>query len=70
MMCGGFGIVECGRGADEERLAVVNQRITTGENPHFQLTRRGRHVHWTLEYPSAHEPANHPFFEQTPSGGD
>jgi TnpA family transposase len=48
----------------EERLAVVNQRIATGENPHFQLTRRGRHVHWTLEYPSAHEPANHPFFEQ------
>jgi TnpA family transposase len=48
----------------EDRLAVVNQRIAAGENTHFQLTRRGRQVHWTLEYPSAHEPANHPFFEQ------
>jgi len=48
----------------EERLAVVNQRIAAGENTHFHLTRRGRQVHWTLEYPSAHEPANHPFFEQ------
>ena len=48
----------------EDRLAAVNQRIATGENPHFQLTRRGRHVHWTLEYPSAPESVNHPFFEQ------
>ena len=50
----------------EDRLAVVNQRIATGENPHFQLTRRGRQVHWTLEYPSGPDPANHPFFEQLP----
>ena len=48
----------------EERLAVVNQRIATGENTHFQLTQRGRQVHWTLEYPSSQDPVNHPFFEQ------
>jgi TnpA family transposase len=48
----------------EDRLAVVNQRIATGENTHFQLTRRGRQVHWTLEYPGGQEPVNHPFFEQ------
>src|SRR5262245_1325624 len=48
----------------EDRLAAVNQRIAAGENTHFQLTRRGRQVPWTLEYPSAQEPANHPFFEQ------
>ena len=48
----------------EDRLAVVNQRIATGENTHFQLAHRGRQVHWTLEYPSAQEPVNHPFFEQ------
>jgi len=48
----------------EERLAVVNQRLATGENTHFQLTRRGRQVHWTLEYPGSQDPVNHPFFEQ------
>jgi hypothetical protein len=48
----------------EDRIAVVNQRIAAGENPHFQLTRRGRQVHWTLEYPSGQDPVNHPFFEQ------
>src|SRR5712691_3652547 len=48
----------------EDRLAAVNQRIAAGENTHFQLTRRGRQVHWTLEYPSASEQVNHPFFEQ------
>ena len=48
----------------EDRLAVVNQRIATGENAHFQITRRGAQVHWTLEYPSSQEPVNHPFFEQ------
>ena len=48
----------------EDRLATVNQHIAAGENTHFQLTRRGRQVHWTLEYPSGQEPVNHPFFEQ------
>jgi hypothetical protein len=47
----------------EDRLAVVNRRIATGENPHLQIIRRGPQVHWTLEYPSSHEPMNHPFFE-------
>ncbi len=48
----------------EDRLAVVNRRIATGENAHFQITRRGTQVPWTLEYPSSQEPVNHPFFEQ------
>ena len=48
----------------EDRLAVVNRRIATGENTHVQITRRGPQVHWTLEYPTSQEPVNHPFFEQ------
>jgi TnpA family transposase len=48
----------------EGRLAMVNRRIATGENAHFQITHRGVQVHWTLEYPSSQEPVNHPFFEQ------
>jgi TnpA family transposase len=48
----------------EDRLAVVNRRLATGENTHFQITRRGAQVRWTLEYPSSQEPVNHPFFEQ------
>jgi hypothetical protein len=48
----------------EDRLALVNRRIATGENARFQITRRGAQVHWTLEYPSSQEPVNHPFFEQ------
>ena len=50
----------------DDRLAAVNQRIAAGENTHFQLTRRGRQVHWTLAYPGGQEPANHSFFEQLP----
>lgn len=48
----------------EDRLAVVNRRIATGEHTHVQITRRGPQVHWTLEYPASHEPVNHPGFEQ------
>ena len=47
----------------EERLAVVNQRIATGENTHCQLTQRGRQVHWTREYPSGQDPVHPPCFE-------
>lgn len=39
----------------EDRLAAVNQRIAAGENTHFQLTRRGRQVRWTVQYPSGGE---------------
>ena len=47
----------------EERLAAVNQRITSGENEHFQVKRRGQQVRWTLQYPHSSEPVNHPFYD-------
>jgi TnpA family transposase len=46
----------------EARLAEVNQRIASGENEHFQITKRGPQVRWTLQYPRGSEPVNHPFF--------
>ena len=47
----------------EARLAEVNQRIGSGDNEHFELTRRGRQVRWTLRYPRGREPINHPVFD-------
>ena len=48
----------------ERRLTEVNQRIAAGENDHFQVTRRGSQVRWTLHYPPSSESVNHPFFDQ------
>jgi TnpA family transposase len=48
----------------ERRLSEVNQRITAGKNDHFQVTRRGSQVRWTLDYPPSSESVNHPFFDQ------
>jgi hypothetical protein len=47
----------------EARLTEVNQRIASGENEHFEITRRGRQVRWTLRYPRGSEPVNHPVFD-------
>ena len=46
----------------EERVAVVNKRISSGENKHLKIKRRGQHVHWTLRYPHSSESVNHPLF--------
>jgi hypothetical protein len=35
----------------EARLTAVNQRITAGDNPHVQITKRTQKVRWTLQYP-------------------
>jgi len=50
----------------EERIERVNQRITAGENEHFQLKRQGQQMRWTLHYPGNSEPLNHPFFDALP----
>ena len=47
----------------EDRLSTVNQRITSGENEHVQIKRRGQQVRWTLQYPRDAEPVNHPVFD-------
>jgi len=47
----------------EEKLAIVNQRIASGENQHIQIKTNNR---WTLPYPSANESTNHPFFDSSP----
>jgi TnpA family transposase len=48
----------------EARITEVNQRITSGENEHFKIKKRGKHGHWTLSYPRGSEPVNHPFFDR------
>jgi TnpA family transposase len=47
----------------EARIVSVNQRIASGKNEHLQLTHRGPHRRWTLQYPRGSEPINHPFFD-------
>ena len=47
----------------ETRLSEVNQRLAAGENPHFEVKRRGPTVRWTLHYPHDTEPVNQVFFE-------
>ncbi len=48
----------------EARITEVNQRITSGENEHFKIKKRGKHGRWTLSYPRGGETVNHPFFDQ------
>jgi len=47
----------------ENRIAEVNQRITSGLNEHLQIKKRGQNVRWTLTYPSNNESVNHSFFD-------
>jgi hypothetical protein len=48
----------------EGRMAGVNQWIAAGENEDVQITRRGPHIRWTLQYSRDSAPVNHPFFDQ------
>ncbi len=50
----------------EERIGRVNQRIAAGDNPHFQIKRRGPRTQWTLQYPRGSAPVNHPLFDTLP----
>jgi TnpA family transposase len=50
----------------EERILAVNRRIAASENAHFQITRRGATPRWTLAYPRANDPVNHPLFDALP----
>ena len=43
----------------EDRLARVNQRLSAGENEHFELKPRGQ---WSLSSPGIRDSANHPMF--------
>lgn len=43
----------------EGRLARVNQRLSTGENEHFELKPRGQ---WSLSSPGIRDSPNHPMF--------
>lgn len=43
----------------EGRLARVNQRLSAGENEHFELKPRGQ---WSLSSPGIRDSANHPMF--------
>jgi hypothetical protein len=47
----------------EARLIEVNQRITSGDNDHFEIKKHGSQVRWTLPYPRSSEPVNHPVFD-------
>lgn len=46
----------------EDRLVRVNQRLSAGENEHFELKRRGAATHWSLTSPGIRDSANHPMF--------
>jgi len=50
----------------EERLLAVNQRITSGENHHLQIKKKGQQIRWTLPYPAAPDAVNDPFFDALP----
>ena len=45
----------------ETRITEVNQRISSGNNEHFQIKKRGEHSRWTLQYISDPESINHFF---------
>jgi TnpA family transposase len=46
----------------ESRLAQVNQHLSAGENPHFEVKKRGSTIRWTLQSPGIRESINHPMF--------
>jgi hypothetical protein len=47
----------------ENRITEVNQRITSGENRHFQIKQRGQQIRWSLKYTRDEETVNHPVFD-------
>jgi TnpA family transposase len=47
----------------EDRLIQVNQRIASGDNAHFAITKRGTQTRWTLQYPQSTELINHACFD-------
>jgi len=47
----------------ESRLVEVNERISSKENTHFNIKKRGSHIYWTLQYPHNSESVNHSFFD-------
>lgn len=46
----------------EAQLAQVNQRLSAGENPHFEIKKRGATIRWTLQSPGIRESINHRMF--------
>jgi TnpA family transposase len=50
----------------EDRLRVVNQRISSGQNEHIQIKKHGQQRKWTLPYVRANDAVNHPFFDGLP----
>ena len=46
----------------ESRLKEVNQRLSAGENQHFEVKKRGSNVRWTLQSPGIRDSINHPLF--------
>ena len=50
----------------EAKLCAVNLRIAEGLNQHIKVPRSNSKRHWTLVYPTAEEPDNHPFYSQLP----
>lgn len=46
----------------EARLSEVNQRLSAGENQHFEVKKRGSQVRWTLQSPGIRDSINHPMF--------
>ena len=53
----------------EAKLCSVNLRIAEGLNRHIKIPRSNSKRAWTLVYPTAEEPDNHPFYTQLPGIG-
>ncbi len=47
----------------ETRIIEVNQRLSAGENEHFEVKKRGSQMRWTLHSPRASDTLNHPLFD-------
>ncbi|MEM6867800.1 MAG: Tn3 family transposase [Cyanobacteria bacterium J06629_19] len=47
----------------EARIVGVNERLSTGNNEHFEVKRKGTNSRWTLHSPGGSDPINHPFFD-------
>ena len=47
-------------------LRAVNRRIAEGLNRHIKIPPSNSKRQWTLVYPTAQEPDNHPFYSQLP----
>lgn len=47
----------------EARITAVNQRLSAGENEHFEVKKKGSQRRWTLHSPGANDPINHPTFD-------